>query len=293
VSRSKLVVYVVKASGETEPLDLNKVRRACLRTGAPPETAREIVREVSKLVYDGISTRDIYRMVYELLKKRTYSSAMKFSLKEAIMKMGPSGFPFETYVSEILKHHGYRTRTGVILKGACVNHEIDIIVDEGASANSRKYMVECKYHNSSGIYTGLKETLYTYARLLDLREGYENGICEHLDGAWLVTNTKISEEAKTYSRCRGLQLIGWGYPPKNGLEKLIEEKNLYPITILESMSEDTFKRFSEAGLIVAKDLQTVDIKTLSNKTRIPYTRLAEIRRNMQWMEQHSWNSHSQ
>jgi len=278
-----LVVYVVKASGEAEPLDLNKVKEACLRSGTSIETAEEIAQKVSKFAHDGISTREIYRRVFQLLKKYEYPSALKFSLKEAIMRMGPSGFPFETYVSEILKHHGYRTRTRKILKGACTNQEVDIIVEEELPER-KKYMVECKYHNSSGIYTGLKETLYTYARLLDLKEGYEKGFCERMDGAWLVTNTKISTEAKKYGECKGLKLIGWRYPPERGLERLIEEKSLYPITILESVNKNYLEKLSNIGVIMLKNLQTIKPEVLSKKANIPLKKLNKILENMKKME---------
>ena len=58
------------------------------------------------------------------------------------------------------------------MKGKCASHEIDVIADKG---DSLRYMIECKYHNSQGIYTGLKEALYTHARFLDLNNGYKLG----------------------------------------------------------------------------------------------------------------------
>jgi hypothetical protein len=277
-----LVIHVVKTSGEAEPLRLKKVRDACLRTGASPMIADEILHQISKYVYDGISTREIYKRVYQLLKKYDYPSAIKFRLKKAIMRMGPSGFPFEDYVCEILKGQGYRTRTRVVLRGACVGHEIDIIAEEGLSANVR-YMVECKYHNALGIYTGLKEVLYTYARFLDLREGFEQGFCERLDGAWLLTNTKLSLEAIQYGNCKGLRLIGWRYPPEKGLENLIEEKGLYPITILESIDRDTLGKLARSGIILVRDLQKSNAENLSQITDIPYSKLMNIYDNLQKM----------
>ncbi|MEM3736690.1 MAG: ATP cone domain-containing protein [Candidatus Bathyarchaeia archaeon] len=112
-----MVIRVVKASGKIEPLDLNKVREACLRAGAPLEAVEEIVERVSDFVYDGISTREIYRRIYHILEKYKYSSAVRFRLKDAIMRLGPSGFPFEVYIGEILRHYGYRTKIGVVLRG--------------------------------------------------------------------------------------------------------------------------------------------------------------------------------
>jgi hypothetical protein len=271
-----LTVYVVKASGETEPLDLNKVKKACLRAGVTQETAEKVAHQVLEFAHDGISTREIYGKVFELLKKSEYPSALKFRLKEAIMRMGPSGFPFENFVSEIMKQHGYRTRIRQNLRGACANHEVDIIVEEDLPAKTMKYLVECKYHNASGIYTGLKEVLYTYARLLDLNEGSEKGFCEHLDGAWLVTNTKISIEGEKYGECKGLRLIGWRYPPEKGLEKLIEEKTLYPITILESVDKNSLDKLSKAGVILLKHLSAFKPEILSKKTDIKLRKILKM-----------------
>ena len=64
-----------------------------------------------------------------------------------------------------------------ILRGHCVSHEIDIV----ASKQEKQYMIECKYHNMPGIYTCLKEVLYTYARFLDLVEGSQNKTCQKFD----------------------------------------------------------------------------------------------------------------
>ncbi len=271
-----MVIHVVKVSGEIEPLDINKVREACLRAGASQEAAELILNKLRQFVYEGISTKEIYGRVFKLLEKYAYPSAIKFGLKEAIMRMGPTGFPFETYISQILKQHGYRTRTNAIIRGSCVNHEIDIIVEEESHNGNKRYMVECKYHNASGIYTGLKETLYTYARLLDLKEGSEKGLCEPFDGAWLITNTKISADALNYGICRDLRLIGWRYPPKKGLEKFIEEKNLYPITILKSIDKKSLQKFSRAGIMLLKDLEGMKLKDLSTKTQITQTKLTKI-----------------
>ena len=278
-----MAVQIIKASGETEYFDLLKVRRACLRAGASLKIADSITAEINHFIYDGISTIEIYRAVGQLLEKHTYNSSVKYRLKEAIMNMGPSGFPFETYISEIFRHYGYRTKTRVVLRGACVNHEIDIIIEKGAPKETRRIIVECKYHNSSGIYTGLKEVLYTYARLLDLKEAYDKGVCDKIDEAWLITNTKISQDAQEYSKCKGLRVIGWRYPYENGLEKMIEEKNLYPITILKSIDRNTLSKFSKAEIMLLRNLQKLNIKTLSDKTNIPYSKLEKIKIDLQRM----------
>jgi hypothetical protein len=247
---------VVKSSGEIEPLDINKIRRSCFRSGASKELVKKIIKEISKDLFNGITTKEIYKRVHELLIKYSEPSAFRFRLKEAILNMGPSGFFFEAYISRILQSYGYKTRVGVTLKGACVDHEIDIIINK----NSKNYFVECKYHNYSGIFTGLKETLYTYARFLDLKEGYDKGICDQIHGAWLVTNTKLSKEAKLYGRCKKMNIIGWNYPIKCGLQKLIEKGGLYPVTILKEFDKKELDNFLRSEIILAQDFQKLSDK---------------------------------
>ena len=49
-----------------------------------------------------------------------------------------------------------------------------------------------------------------------------------MDVPWLVTNTKFSSDVIRYGNCVGMHLIGWKYPEDGGLEKLIDEANIYP-----------------------------------------------------------------
>ena len=100
----------------------------------------------------------------------------------------------------------------------------------------------------------MKEALYTYARFEDLEEGHELGKCERFDEAWLATNTRSSLDARRYASCKGLRLLGWKYPPRRGLERMIEEKGLYPITVLQGLDSDSFNALNRANLLLVADL---------------------------------------
>lgn len=63
------------------------------------------------------------------------------------MELGPSGFPFEKFISEILKFQGFAVQVGVIVEGHCVKHEIDVVAEKG----EEHFMIECKFHNTQGI----------------------------------------------------------------------------------------------------------------------------------------------
>ena len=259
-------VMIRKASGELEEFNPEKVRTAVIRSGAPQDTADEIVKHVSRRVKEGMSTREIYKITFRLLKKEKHSLASRYDLKHAIMRLGPAGFPFETYVGEILREHGHSIQLRQMLQGKCVEHEIDVVLNGDT-------LVECKDHNMPEIYTGLKPAMYTYARFLDLRNNAGEKKSSEFNGVWLATNTKFSSDAIEYARCIGITLLGWRYPKVNSLEQMIESRGLYPITILQSIDAPTKNCFSNAGMMLIKDLIELDPKEIKKKTGISIGRL--------------------
>jgi len=263
-----LAMWVVKASGETEKFDSQKIKRTCLKAGASEDLADKIVKEVERKSYDGISTREILHMTLSLLDKIKPEVAARYDLKGAIFRLGPAGFIFEHLVAEIFKEYGYSTKVHSIIRGACVSHEIDVI----ATKDNSNYMIECKYHNIPGIFTGLKEALYTYARFLDLQDGFKNGLCREFKQPWLVCNTKFSDDAVQYAECKGMKLIGWNYP-EEGLGNMIESKRLYPITMIRSLDADSLDKLASSNFILALDLLRIPLKELNSITKIPLKKL--------------------
>ena len=256
-------MYVIKASGEKEELDVEKVRKTCLRAGASRELADKIAREVEKRAYDGITTREVLNLTLKLLKKEP-EAAIRYDLKRAIMSLGPTGFPFEKFVAELLQNYGYKTKVGQVIRGKCVDHEIDIVAEK----DDKRYLVECKYHNALGIHTDLKVALYTHARFLDLGDNF--------DQAWLVCNTKLTAEARKYARCAGLKITSWRHPRKESLERMIEEKKLYPITILRSVKGFAKDRLFQVGIMLTKDLLNYGFEDLKKMTELPQDNLNKI-----------------
>lgn len=256
-------MYVIKASGKREEFKPNKILRTLLRAGASRKIANEIVEEVQRKVHDGTTTREILDLALSLLKNKSPIVGAKYDLKRAVMSLGPTGFPFEKYFSEILKHYGYKTEVGKILRGKYTSHEVDIIAKKDLI-----YMVELKYHNSPGIYTNLKVALYVYARFLDLKKKF--------DKPWLATNTRLSRNALDYAKGVGMKVTSWQYPKKDNLRELIEKKKLYPITILKSVDDSTKWKLSNAGIMLAMDLFNYDLKELKKKTKLSENVLKKI-----------------
>ena len=261
--------YVIKADGSKAPFDFNKIRQTCIRAGVSRDIARDIANRISRQVYPGIRTGAIYKMVLKALSQQEGGHVVKhrYKLKESIMRMGPAGSQFEEFVAKILESIGYQINSlRMEHEGRCVKHEIDI--SAYSMATRKRYLVECKYHNMSGIFTGIKESLYTHARFLDLATSY--------DAEMLVTNTKVSTDVITYASCVGQEVLSWRYPPERSLEKLIEEHGLYPLTILPLSKSETYT-LHENGITLAKDLLSRDSDQLSRRTSISPGRL----RNMQ------------
>jgi hypothetical protein len=262
-------IYIIKANGQSVPFDRTKVVDTCIRAGASKYFAEEIAEKIHKKVRKGMRTREIYRMVLNALAEAEEGKTVKhrYRLKESIMQMGPAGFAFETYVGKVLENYGYDIQaTRIKVKGRCVEHEIDLVAR--VNLTNEKYLIECKYHNLPGIYTGLKESLYTHARYLDLSDDFNSEM--------LVCNTKVSDDVITYANCIDQKLLCWRYPPSKGLESMIEPKGLYPITIL-GLKRKELEAFSKNKIMLVKDLLTADTSQLSHITNIPHNRLQRLK----------------
>ena len=261
-------MHIIKASGKKEEFNPEKIRSSLMRAGVDRTISDEIIKQVEKEVFEGMSTAAIFNRIMELLKEYSPSRASCYDLKDAIKRLGPAGFPFETYIAEILKENGFKTVLRTRLRGKCAEHEIDVIATDNYG---KRFIVECKFHNYPDTYIDLKEALYTYARLLDLNNGNNS-----FDGAWLSCNTRASVEAQKYAECMNIRLLCWRYPGGRSLEKMIAEKNLYPITILQSAGPDIVKRFSRAGYILVKDLLQEDSKNIGRKTGLKDRKIKEL-----------------
>lgn len=239
-----------------------------MRAGASKKTAKKILKKVKSDVYHDMTSNDIYKKVLHAISQEKGLKGLhqRYQLKESIMRMGPAGFTFENYVASILEFYDFQV-TGIRskMKGKCASHEIDLI----GMKNQKKFLVECKYHSSHGIYTGLKEVLYTHARFLDLQPKFS--------GEVIFCNTKISNNAKKYAKCIGQQVYSWRYPASNSLEKIIEEHNLYPITIL-NLTQNELRIFSESNMMIAKDILRYDEKRISKMTGIPQKRIKNMQK---------------
>ncbi len=263
------MVQIVKASGEKQEFDRNKIVATVIHAGGDKALAERVANEVERQVRDGMKTSDVLKIALRILDKYKPHVAARYDLKSAIMRLGPAGFAFEALIAELLQQYGWKAQTDTIFRGKCVQHEVDV----AATRKDEIAMFELKYHNAPGIFTGIRDALYVYARFLDLKEGGKMGRCPKFNQGWLVTNTKFSVDTLEYANCSGLNLLGWKYPKDNSLQKMLEAKKLYPMRTADS---DTLGKLSEAQMLFCKDLLEHGIEELQNMTGISPRKLRQL-----------------
>jgi hypothetical protein len=245
-------VIVIKASGESEAFQKGKLLQSLMRAGASTILAEKVASEVAKGLRNGMSTKHIYKKAHELLRRAARPVAGRYHLKSGLMELGPSGFPFELYVSEILKQKNFEVQVGKIVEGHCVNHEVDVI----AQKDDRHFMIECKYHNSPGMVCDVKIPLYIQARFQDVEAHWKliPGHGEKFHQGWVVTNTRFTTDAIKYAACSGLNLVSLDFPQRGSLREMIEETGLYPLTCLTTLTQQEKKLLLEKKIVLCRDI---------------------------------------
>jgi hypothetical protein len=249
---SEQKIMIRKADGALEQFDIEKFEHSLRRSHASPTLIQKVIDHVATDVEEGMTTHEIYEQAFHLLHKLERPAAARYSMRRAVMSLGPSGFPFEKFIAEIFKTMGYEALTDQTIFGGCVEHEIDVI----AWNEQKLIMSEVKFHNELGLKSDLKVVLYVKARFDDLIENtYDYGNKNRkIDEGWLITNTKFTSSAIKYSECKDLKIVGWDYPVNNSLKDMIERSGINPITCLNSLSEHDKKALLEKNVIICKTL---------------------------------------
>ncbi|MCA9357926.1 ATPase [Candidatus Kaiserbacteria bacterium] len=242
---------ITKADGTSEYFKVEKLRRSLRRAGADPKEIHEIISEVDKTIYEGIRTQEIYRFAFDLLRTSRPPAAARYSLRRALFNLGPTGFPFERFLARLFAQQGYKTETGITIRGKCAPHEIDV----AAYKSNHSFVAEAKFHSRPGVKSDLQVAMYSYARLLDLRgqQVCTEDICS-IQEFWLITNTKFTTTAQEYGECVGLNMLSWDYPKHDNLHDRIQRAGLYPITVLQGLSASQAETLIAKDIIVCRDL---------------------------------------
>ncbi len=246
-------MLISKLDGTLEEFSPEKLTASLEKSGATPAVAAEVLAHIEKELRDGVTTSHIYNHALKLLQKKAHHpTAARYSLRRAVLELGPSGYPFEQLLGEVFKKKGYSVRVGATMQGKCVSHEIDVI----AQKEKELILVEAKFHNAQGFKTDVKVSLYIYARMLDLQAANYDGLC--LPGGtchqWLVTNTKFTDNAITHGKCVGITMIGWGYPHKGNVQDLIEEARLHPLSCLTTLTKKERDALYQQNIVLCKNI---------------------------------------
>jgi hypothetical protein len=243
---------VTKASGDQEHFSEQKLKSSLQKAGASEASISYIINDIKEWLYDGVSTHKIYARAFKLLRQKKGSLAARYKLKKAIMELGPTGFPFEHFIGELMKAKGYEVKTGQLLQGICVQHEVDVVATD---ANTQCLM-ECKYHNSPDKISNVQVPLYIRSRMNDIIERRKNDRelkALNFEG-WVVTNTRFSDDAIAYGTCSGLKMLSWDFPKKNGLKEQIEKHHLFPLTSLTRLTRKHKQVLMEAGIVLCRQI---------------------------------------
>lgn len=250
---------VLKANNITEPFSEEKVLNSIKRAKIAPDIQEKVLTHVKTKLYEGIPTSEIYKHIIEFLgQSQEPYSRTRYSLKESIMQLGPTGFPFEDFIAKLLQNDGFETQVRQILQGECITHEIDVI----AKRDNKTSIIEAKFHNSPGVRSQIHVALYTQARFEDVKEK------NNIDDTWLITNTKTTADVNTYAKCKNMTVISWDYPTGNSLRDMIERSKLHPITSLIGLNQSQKATLLNNHVVLCKDVctdkSTLDLLHLSD-----------------------------
>ena len=244
---------VKKYDGSIEPFSEEKYRAALVRSGLTPHEIDTVVAKIIPTLKSPISTKQLYAHTFGLLQKMRSPLAAYYSLKKAILALGPSGYPFELFIGRLFTAMGYDTQVGVRLEGRCVSHEVDVV----ARNDQEQVLIECKFHTKQEYRSRIKDPLYVKARFDDLIDGFTDRSNDSLISvrSLLVTNTKFSSDVYMYGPCANIGLLSWNYPGGRSLAWLIDHYKLYPITCLNFLSNTEIRAFIKQGIILCRQIQ--------------------------------------
>jgi hypothetical protein len=242
-------VTIVKTDGSEEVFDGMKLEWSLRRAGASTHTAERIRHTIENSIAHGVGTQEIYKRAFQMLRHDARPAAARYSLRRALFEFGPSGHPFENYVSELFKKEGWKVEYRRMIPGKCVMHEVDVY----AERDGEHLAAELKYHNDPGYKTDVKVALYVKARLDDIWQcdPAHDKKCP-VDHGFLITNTKFTKDAIQYASCSGLNLLGWSYPQEGNLYDRIIATGLYPVTTLTTL------RKAEKKLLIEQNITTCE-----------------------------------
>lgn len=263
---------ITKSDGSTEIFDPVRLVESLRRAGAGEHAARRITETITSTIAPKSSSKEIYTRAFALLRKEARPVAARYALRRALLDLGPTGHPFEDFISHLFRAEGWQVETRKMIKGKCVSHEVDFYASH--PEENTYIAAELKYHNDPGYKTDLKVALYVKSRFDDIFDCDPNVRACPIDRGLLVTNTKFTSEAIAYAECAGVELLGWGYPVRDNLFTHMSRAKVYPITTLVELSRSEKKLLIDQGTVAVDEI--VRDRRLLDPLRLPPSRVGEI-----------------
>lgn len=243
---------IVKHSGLIVDFNPDKLKNSLTKSGASVSVVDDIMKKIQNEIYEGISTKEIYKMAFALLKKKANSHAARYNLREAIRLLGPAGFFFEKYTARLFASENYTTLTNMILFGKCVSHELDVLIKK----NDVISMIECKFHMGRDAASDVKVPMYILSRFNDLKDRKHPIFTEKdiISKCWIVTNNRFTSDAIDFAKCSGLNLLSWDYPANDNFKTKNDNNGLYPITCLTTLTLAEKDKLLILDIILVKEI---------------------------------------
>ncbi len=243
---------IIKHSGAIVEFDRAKLKKSLLKSGVTPIIVEDVLQLIEKQVYEGMSTKQIYRMAFGLLKKISNSHAARYNLREALRLLGPAGFFFEKFVARLYASENYETKVNLILNGKCVTHEIDVLIKKEGVIS----MVECKFHMGRDATSDVKIPMYILSRFNDLKDKKHEifSKSDAVSKCWIVTNNRFTSDAVDFAKCVGLHLLSWNQPATDNLKSKIDDSQLYPITCLTTLTLSEKEKLLILDIILVREI---------------------------------------
>ena len=246
-------ILVKKHSGEEVIFSNESLKNSLLNSGASLTDAEKICASITKELYNGITTKELYQKAFDELKKIESSIAARYSLKRALKDLGPEGFYFEKWVAKVFESQGYNAITGQHLKGKSgINHEIDVVL-----ANKKEHIVcECKFRNDIDTKISVTTPMYFLSRFNDLKEADFTFFKQNFKPTkgYLITNAFFTTDSIAFAEFYHVNLISWDYPKDQNIKKLTDQLGLYPITCLTTLTKDEEKVLLSKNCILVREL---------------------------------------
>lgn len=243
---------VVKFSGAIVEFERDKLKKSLLKSGASLLAVDRILVSIQSQIYNGITTKQIYKMAFGLLKKESNSHAAQYNLRAAIQMLGPAGFFFEKYIARLFITEGYQALTNLTLEGKCVTHEVDVVLKKDEELT----IVECKFHASRDVVSDVKIPMYILSRFNDLKDRKQTFFTnsDKISSCWIVTNNRFSSDAIAFGNCSNMNMLSWDYPKKDNLRHKIDSSKLYPVTCLTTLTLAEKDKLLVLDIILAGEL---------------------------------------